>query len=626
MAIRQATGRKMKFNHSNALPKIIISYDSETLPTQSDSSARRFTHRFRLGVAISARMEGTTATCINRHWFRDTATFWEWLKSMTGSNYTTWLIGHNILYDLVVTAMPTELLQSGFVVDLPRHIRTREDNNEDNAHAVGLCCIDSPPTILGLRCTKTNGRLVIVDSLNWFPAPLAELGEACKLQKMPMPAFSASDDEWFPYCQRDAEIVFHTFVKLIAWVRDNNFGLFRYTAPSQAMSAYRHRFMVKQIYIHDNKDVKAIERLSYFGGRTEVYKIGELAETVHQLDINALFPSIMQRCRFPFVLDRYEMSQSYREILPSLDWSASVAEVDLDTNEPIFPVRTDTYTIYPAGKFKTTLAGPELVHAWSKGYIRGVRSWAEYKTADIFSDWVGELWTMRQGYKATGETLYAEFTKRLMNSLYGKFGQRSPEWINDPGNLSGLPWSSWMEEGELPGEITAYRSFGWQIQKQTKREEIDGTFVAIASFVTSYARVRMNALRAIAERPNVFYQGVDSLIVTNPGRDKLQAAGEIDDTTIGKLRHQLTTDSGTILGCADYQLGDKIVIAGRAKNVAAMIDGEMLQRKFAAQRDLFRNHPIDSVEETLEPWRRAGVYRKGTVTKSGWIEPLTINQ
>src|SRR5262249_32341701 len=152
--------------------------------------------------------------------------------------------------------------------------------------------IESPPTIIGCRSGVTQGRFVIVDMMNWFPAKVSEIGEAINLPANERPPYEASDGEWFTYSWRDAHIVFDAFAGLSRWVERNDMGMFRYTGAAQALAAFRHRFMPTTIYLHDNIPIKVIERAGYFGGRFEVFKMGQIRETVYQYDINSLFPSV----------------------------------------------------------------------------------------------------------------------------------------------------------------------------------------------------------------------------------------------------------------------------------------------------------------------------------------------
>ncbi len=398
MIERQHTGRKLKANHSNALPRYIVTYDVATLPHPDGKSKRKLSHRFRLGAAIVARIVDNKATAIKSFHIHHPEHFWNLIEQTTGPRHTTWLVCNESLRAMIVTLMPEQFEQGKLTIEWPRSKRKREDNDDANEHASTLCIIESPPTIIAAKCTKSSGRLVIVDTFNWFNASLAELGESCGVEKLPQPKPSANKAEWFSYCDRNAKIVFDTFVALLQWVRENDMGMFRYTGSSQAMGAYRHRFAKPDIYFHDNAEVKALERAGYFGGRSEVFKMGPIAETVHQYDINSLFPSVMQSGEFPAMLDRFEIREQHLELLPDVDWAATMAEVEVITWEPIFPYRTARGVTYPVGIFRTTLCGKELELAHKLGYIRKVGSWAEYKIGALFGYWVGELWKMRKQY------------------------------------------------------------------------------------------------------------------------------------------------------------------------------------------------------------------------------------
>lgn len=646
MIERQTSGRRLRLNHSNAIPRYIVAYDSETRPIQTDQWGKRHSHTFRLGVAMYARMRGTAATDLKTVRFTSPDTFWHFIGSIAGPDHTVWIVSHNAVFDMVVTGITEQFQQSKLVIDWPRSVRQREENSGDDPHEIGTVIIDSPPTIIACRHIASNGRVVIVDTLNWFRCSLAEMGEIAGLPKFAMPAFDEPDSIWFPYCERDAEIVFRTFTELLRWVKNNEMGMFRYTAPAQAMAAYRHRFMNHNILVHDNTDIKRIERKGYFGGRTEVFRLGEINETVYQLDVNSLFPSVMRDGFYPWKLDRYELRADYLELMPDISWDDSVAEVDIKTTEPIFPVRIAGMVAYPIGRFKTVLCGAELRHAKLRGLIRRVRSWSEYKTADLFSYWVNELWGMRQRYKAEGNNLYADFCKKLMNSLYGKFAQLASEWVTDASQLAATPWARWTHLNTVSGERSEYRSFGWTVQRMVPKRtelydsvdlegnplpqgepqwnELGGTFVAISAFVTSAARMRMNMLRQIAGKENTFYQGVDAVIVTKAGMDRLAACNEIDETELGKLRLLLTVDNGEIYGCSDYVLGGKVVISGRARPEIDKETGEVMQRKFAGPNMLFNSQCVVSVDETLQPWRRVAQYMKGNRQPNGWVDPLEL--
>jgi hypothetical protein len=471
---------------------------------------------------------------------------------------------------------------------------------------------------------QTQGRLVIVDLLNWFQGDLSTIKTACKLTPSVSDASGDASDPLTIAGRSNSESIHKLFENLIGWVSENQMGLFRYTASSQAMGAYRHRFMTHQIYIHDNKDIQKLERKAYFGGRSDVFKMGPFDECMYQLDTNALFPYVMQTEYFPYILNRFENRHAMLEVLPGIDWSASVAYVELVTNKPIYPLRTNLHVIYPIGRFRTTLCGKELQNAFTAGHIVSCGSWAEYKLAKLFELWVTELWAMRRAYRTAGNALYEQFTKRVMNSLYGKFAQLTPSWVNVNGDHSLEPFTKDSRIDPTTGVWTTLRSVGWQCQKLQKREEKAGSFYAIAAFVTSAARCRMNYVRLAAGHRNVYYQGVDCVIVNKKGLTNLELLGEIQPTELGKLRIEYVSDYGRINGISDYQIGSREVVASRALTAETTDLGDVLQHKYYVMDHLFKNGPIDHLPQKAESWLRSNNYAKGAVQAGGWVDPLEL--
>jgi len=626
MSSFQRTGTKVKFNHSNALPRYILSIYVQKEKLQNDVSGTYFSFRFKSATVVSGRLSRGKIGGIVSHSFDDKDKLWDFILNATRHNYTTWLVGHNILSELILTGLPYRFTCGDLTIDKPRSKRTRENNDHDDPHSSALAVLESPPTIIGCRVGQTQGRIVIVDLLNWFPGTISTTETACGLKATEGRTARNANDKIQAPALSHASNILSAFEGLISWVGENQMGLFRYTASSQAMGAYRHRFMKHPIYVHDNLAIQKLERRAYFGGRSDVFKMGEFHEVMYQCDTNALFPSVMQDGFFPYILNRYEERHAMLKLLPSIDWSASVAHVEINTRKPLYPLRTDLHVIYPTGSFVTTLCGMELQRAFDAGCIVRCGSWAEYKMARLFELWVTELWAMRQKYRAEGNALYEQFTKRIMNSLYGKFAQLTPTWENVNTDDTLLPFTTESRRDYVSGEWTTLRAVGWQTQKLCKRVERPGSFYAIAAFVTAAARARMDYVRLAAGTRNVYYQGVDSIITNRKGIDNLNMVGEIMPTELGKLRIEYESDYGRIRGISDYQIGSREVVASRALTAETTDLGDVLQHKYYVMDHLFKNGPIDEIELKLERWQRTNGYAKGAVQPDGWVSPLELGE
>jgi len=617
--------RYLKRNHSNSSVTNIIFFDTETTDSVKQEDSRSSTLSFRLGCAISGRLENQQMTRRKTLEFSDTAVFWQWAFSHGSPRRTTMIVAHNAIFDLTICEF-WRLWENNLVtIDAPRSKKVRHSPDPDKSHSRGICVLENPPTIIGFRHIATQSRFILVDSMNWFPLKLAELGKQCGIDKLPMPNRLADDSAWFQYCMRDVEILEKSITNYIQWVKTNDLGIFRYTAAAQAMSAFRHSRMEHVPCFHDESDVKKLERAAFYGGRTECFRIGEISENVHQLDITSLYPSVMRCNQYPIKLKRWEIRDEYLELAPILSPARSVAEVELSTGNAVFPLRRGYHVCYAKGNFTTTLAGRDLLRAVKSGSIKSWRSWAEYKTAPLFDYYVNSLWKLRKQYRADGNKVYESYVKTLLNSLYGKFGQRSPKWESRPDIIPPEPFSRWTVNPSPFDDVQYYRSVGWHTQQMTGRGEHSKSFPAVCAFVTSYAREVMDRIRNIAGIGNVFYQGVDSVLVNDDGLNNLDRHGLINPFKLGYLRLQESAARCNIAGCGEYEIGDKITHSGRTSAAEHIQPGVWIDEQWSGVDALFDGASRKTVDIVPVVKTYNGSYRKGNIGADGWTEPLNIS-
>lgn len=611
--------RNLKGNKGNSVPRQLIFFDCETLPAASENG-KFAAHGLRLGIAHRGSWRKGKWTRASECVFRDPGEFWDFVFGFARKGDTTWLVAHSLVFDLAAVKL-WELWDSGQLEIDQRRVRINPGESPPRYRVnQATAVLSDPPTILPFRVVETGARLLCIDTLNYFRCKLADLGEAAGLTKLPMPEFSASDRDWETYCRRDVEILRESFLGLLRFARGYKLGNFAKTAPSQAMNAFRHRFMRHKIVLHDREDVRALERASYFGGETRLFYWGELTQTIHQCDVTSLFPSVMRDNNFPVKLRRWEMRDGPLALAPSIRPEDSIAKVWLSGAAEVFPAKIDGATRYVSGEIVTTLAGPELAYAVKLGYVKLWGSWAEYETAPVFTEFIDHFWRLRQRFKREGNRLYDQFAKLLMNSLYGKFGQKSAAWVDQPGRIAETPWSQWVEMSTASGERSEWRAIGERVQRLDVPGEISGTFPAIASFVTSYARQRMRQLRSLLGPCDLFYQGVDSLIVSQDGFLKLLAAGEVADFELGKLRYQLSASSGGIWAQHNYSLGEKQVIAGIKPTAINLGDGRYQQERFGRNGSLFRGATAPGVNS----WQETKTVSHSQRPAPGFIAPRHV--
>ncbi|GAI16839.1 unnamed protein product, partial [marine sediment metagenome] len=177
-----------------------------------------------------------------------------------------------------------------------------------------------------------------------------------------------------------------------------------------------------------NKEAIKLERDSYKGGRVECFYLGELKnDNYYMLDVNSLYPFVMRNNMYPvrYVKIRHNISRT--ALNTYLDNRAACAQVFIETAVPVYAVRR-ARCIFPVGRFWTVLTTPELKYALAKGHIKQVGDCVIYKQASIFKSYVDKFYAMRQDFRSAGTAEYEELCKKMLNSLYGKFGQKGEDW------------------------------------------------------------------------------------------------------------------------------------------------------------------------------------------------------
>ena len=633
-------------NSSTAIPRRFVFVDCETVPDPDPDDSGRFYHRFRLGVAIRCRYENGKSTRREVFHFTEPGQFWEWFAGQLDCQHSTWLWAHNLAYDLRALRWDDETFAGNLVPDRPKRRRPKMDDDADSPLSQGFLVLENPPMILSLRHVETHGRFMALDTMNFFLCSLADLGRACGLPKLKFPKYQYSNKIWAEYCQRDCEILERTIIGLVSFIKEHDLGTMKWTASMVAMQAFRHRFMprrerrrrvqngsgkwvwrtdhIGEILFHNDTEVKDLERRCYHGGRVECFRFGRFTGRFYKLDVNGLYPAVMRDNQYPVKLDRWELRETPMELPPRIDWGRAVAEVVLDSPNVRYPLKTDKALLFPRGRFKTTLAGPELAAAASAGHIVQVGSWAEYRVTELFTNYVQELAIMRIRFARSGNRLYSAFCKMLLNSLYGKFAQLSPQWIARPDmDPAADDLQQWTNGRQHPNPGT-FRTICRCHFQQVEREPGPRSFPAISAFVTSFARLRMQGLIDTARLASCYYIGTDCLIVDEPGFWRLQNAGEIAQLVPGKLKCEGVTEQIEIRGVNDYIFGDVRKRSGQKRNAVLHGTDEWDQIQFSGVSQWFtENTGPDNFTQWVSKTKRPS-YNKGHVDASGFVHPFTL--
>ena len=474
-----------------------------------------------------------------------------------------------------------------------------------------------------MKWAKDTRKLWILDSANLFPLPLATLAKSLGLEKGHVDFDTADDVTLATYCKQDVAILVEALRQWVAFVHDQELGKFSLTLASQAFAAYRHRFMPMPVYIHTRKPVIDIERLAYFGGRVECLRIGELpVQPYYMLDVNSLYPYVMQTGQFPHKYAGIFVRPPLGHVQQLAQHYTVAAEVRIETDRPIVPYRTARDLWWPTGEFATTLIGDELVEAIRCGIVREVERAVTYERAPIFREYVSDLYARRQEFTAAGNTAFAFFCKLLLNSLYGKFGQRARGWQKigtcDPERIE---FTRWLD---VDHKSYSVRYLAGIVETLVDLGNSRNSFVAIAASVSAAARMHLWRLMQTVPEGHLYYVDTDSLLVDQAGLDALRC--KISQTgEIGRLKIQAEATHVVIRGPKSYIFGETVKQKGIPASAIQTgpdtweyvqwqsldgsvhdgVSGEVRQRKMIKQLSHY--------------------YRKGHVNEEGWVSPFVLS-
>lgn len=461
--------------------------------------------------------------------------FWDDVNHRCKKKKALTIINHNIGYDMIVTKAIPSLGKYGF-----RVISFFEK---------GMVFI--------MKMKDDIGRVIsFVSSTNYYSFPLKEIGNILKLEKLDYDYINVNMEKAIIYCRRDVEIVKLAMETFYKFVDDNELGCIAKTISGQAFNAFRFRFMGYEICIHDQDRANTLERESYCGGRVECWRLGEQKadQMYYYVDVNSMYPYVMKEFNYPVELQSHNKYNSIEEITKEINkGNGVIARVLINTDRPYFPYRTKDKLIFPIGEFKTTLATPELKFALDNNLIVEVYEANYYTMINIFTDYVNFFYENRLLAKALGDKVHDVMFKLFLNGLYGKFGQLAENFELDGESEDIYEISCDYEFDADLGKKVQVKTFGGNRFIKTGEDEAFNSFPAIASHVTSNARMHLISFIIKAGFDNVLYMDTDSLFINEAGYKNLESS--CSNSILGAIKLETTSNEVVINAPKNYKFG-----------------------------------------------------------------------
>jgi len=600
MSSLSRTAHALQKEKTLTIPRHFIFFDTETKPVKNaDGDIRQ---DFKLAWALYYRRGHDRHKELTEwQYISEPSKFWEMVFDKCQQKQRLWVIARNVVFDFTVCKGWQYLRAEGYKVKF--------------FHNNGVCAI--------VTVKKGNKTIVFLDSLNWFTESIAKTGKRIGIPKMQIDFETCTMQELSDYCKNDVLIEFENFRLFIAFLQANAISRLCYTKASTAMAAYLFRHYHTPIYIHNNKEATRLERESYKGGRCECFQIKDFGhETFYILDVNSLYPYCMADNLFPTKYQQLLHTMELQTCRDLLETNSITAKVIVKTDQPVYAIKRSR-TIFPVGQFETTLCSPELKYALDHNHILQITDAVIYEHAGIFSSYVKTMYALRQEFKASGANEYETICKFLLNSLYGKFGQKAENWVKI-GNAPNHADCEEMLFTNNPRRVTRIRYLLGEIFELKGYTEAYNSFPAIAAHVTAFARVYLWELMKCCGHGNYVYCDTDSLIVNKQGLSNL--AMYCNDTKLGKLKLEKTVSHLEIRGLKDYTADAKVAIKGIRKTAIRTADGGYMQESWPSFRGIFKTPDVNTYTVKSITKHLSREYTKGDVNEYGLVTPFHLLQ
>lgn len=536
----ERTEGTMKPTKRRLYPKHLLFFDTETHIIEDSTGYIEFPLRLGYAIYVNIDRSGKVLKRVT-HEFTTIEGFIEILAMYAKRRQKIHVYAHNIGFDIRVLNLPKVFNDRGY---------------------------KSKPPILNnmvfIWTVKTpSGTMEFLDTSNFGVRSVAALGADMGYDKMDVDFATVSDTDLMSYCIRDVEILEKFMLEYIRFCLFHRLGEIKITLASQALEAYRNRFMYKAPYIHNNEQALILERKAYYGGRVECLQIGAIrGDRTYYLDVNSMYPFVMKNYELPHKFVGYTENVPLRYLKVRLDTFYCIADVLIETDIPAFPYKTGDRLIFPVGTFRTTLHSCELALAHSKGMIKYVYSMAVYNPAKIFDKYVDFFYALKEQYSREGNKTWRTIAKLFLNSLYGKFGQLMPHRIKTGEDDTQEVWR--LKHIDLD-DGRRFQEIGWfgEVFEEWKDGETVLSCPAIAGAITALARSLLWGYVETAGTKNTYYMDTDCLFVNQMGYDKLQAS--LDPYTLGALSREASTHKLAIYGAKDYEFGKQVKHKGIPK-------------------------------------------------------------
>lgn len=503
----------VKENHQERMPPRMVAFDTESKSHYDDEAE---VQEWRVGCAIRWRTDLKSGDKAEGRVFDSPEAFWQWVSDYSREGARTVVWAHNLGYDVRTSRMFDILPKLGYHLE--------------------WCNLDR--NISSATWRSDHGTIVLADTWTWIPLPLAVIAGQAGMIKYEMPAHSQPDSEWSRYCMQDTEILYRVVGILMAFIKTEGLGNWQPTGAGMAMSTWRHKFMEHKVLVHDDMDAIEAERIAMHTGRAEAWRHGSVhGEKWTEVDLRNAYVTIAATHDLPRKIHMHHGSISLAQYRRLHDRFAMLCRVQVDSDVPCIPYKSNNRHLWPVGHFETWLWDKEIDLAIRHGATVKVVEAYSYVRAPILQRWAKWVLYILQSDQWEGSPVVRTYIKHCSRALIGRLSLRVPSWEyfgDNPEGMTGITHVVFPEEGRTSRMLHV----GNDTLIEKSREEGKDSLPMITGYIMSACRTMLWEAMDIAGFGNLAHVDTDSVLVNTAGLRAMRDA-------YGSRFHQAWTIKGT---------------------------------------------------------------------------------
>ena len=661
-----------------SIPRVIIGVQCVTVPCD-DVQQTNYRRESELSYVVTSHSifswTGWSPIQTIAHGSADA--FWEWLECPSWQRVRIHCFASNATAALTLLSFWRRLDSLGVMMSRAHNTTARCVAGCGQSHKYELHLNIQTQRTTIVDYSRHGIRYVWASLSQFLPLSMDEIREMVESGDKQREQDKASIPKEDSGIQAESCLTVRAMQYFAGWWKAHKGGPWANSIGSLASRFLRSRLHPRTLCTHRHADALSLERGACFGGRVSCWYVGDVASRVranpihtdrpprashapmdgpvYSVDIASMYPHLLATKVYPVKLIGYERTMTIADLDVMLRYVCVIARVTLDTIEAEYPYRSSDSVYYPTGRYLTTLCGPELQYAISRGHVVQVHAVALYESGTPFVGAATALLAARAACPRGSKSPAARMVKLLSNAISGTLAQRQTRWIPEPTTrppcdsdgrdirwgpfITTRPDREWDAEGDpryammigsveqyRPRLIQRYRVIAGMVERLERSAVGTGTLQACYAYLTSYGRSMMREIRQLCPERSVLLQDTDGLWVTEAGHDALASHAGTYGTLPGEVRIDRRISLARIYGPKHYWADGVWTLSG-FHNPEYDSDNHTVTDTRSANPLL--GTPTEAPHTVVE-WTRESelllLHQHGHQGDDGWITPYHLSE